>query len=620
MQISLMGLMFLGGWGWIGWLVDRWIGRSKSWIERVVGTLVWMGVVVPGVVIRLHTDLGIRLSKQLVLWVLLALALGLMMVWKRQRNKVRFDGKHLLVLFVVGVIGYLMVGRELFRLETPLIGADSVAYIHGSALLERRQDLGFSFDRNLIHVNVGMLSWLSGMAAEDAFRVFSFYVYGLNALVVYLLVSELIDENWAGVGAVMALVNTAVLQMVPEFVPMLMASSLMVYMLWWLVRYKRGGVSMGWKEVMVWGGLWGSLFHIHGIVAFASLGVWGGVWSWHWLWWRKIIKQERGQTGIKLALVFLMVGLVARPMVGNGMGHLWRSIIEPLFDSVVESVQVRAGSTVSVIPTQVGGITADKWPTWKDFPVYRREWIERYSWWLGLAGLGMLDGFLRSGKRSFGWGMVGVVSGVYWLLTLQPYLGINWYAPRFVGISNGLVVFWAVCGLKVVWRLIGEKKWWLRIGLVAWMLAGSYANGAEYVRANYRPAISQDEYEFYKRMSVMVELEEGLVFSTSQNFRWQMGLAPSLNQREVVAEAICQKGESEHSFRERDWEMGESFSLAAEAKETERLLDPERFGVDALWLVLDKRNRCINFELFEGGRYELVLESNDLELVRVGRD
>lgn len=505
---------------------------------------------------------------------------------------------------VVIALGVLVLAYPYIFKQQPLVGGDSPHYLFNATMLVKDGQPPIIFDRNIVYFLPAIGHVLTGVSIETLMKgiVLTYEVLFISTCM--MIAKRWLNRNLIPLFGITLMFSLALFNLSKFTIPFFMALTLMLVIVERI--HDTDGIS-GWLCIAF---LWGALFNLHGVIAFASLGILTPLVA------AKAISQK-----ISLKTWLFSIGLFftcAQPLIMNQGHRLFAGFINPLRQTLGVSLGEQQENSIPSWKKEQTTILVDEYivhpPKISQFPLYSANMKDTYSaivivcavvglWWI------LID--TTSGKR-FDKSIIIWMGISLFLLTQQEFIGINWFANRFIFALAPILFIGAFYAIERIGLLIKKPQSAYYLALALIVLPTSIVGFEKITKVTAN--IKIEEYQFIQQIAKKYPAES-TIFVAAGDAQWIQALAPQWKVVRSSFQAIC-GDESAKIYTEKSlWETGIAFSGNVTLSESEAIFR-NYAGKNEYLVYLDTKNyRCINGNLFPGLKYPLLAEQDGLMLL-----
>jgi hypothetical protein len=487
----------------------------------------------------------------------------------------------------------------------PIIGGDSPHYLFNSTLLIKDGKPPIVFDRNIVYFLPAIGQVLSGISIENVLKII---VLGYELL--FVSTSVFIAQKWLDTKllipfGVTMIFSLALYNLSKFTIPFFIALTIVLVI---SERIMSAKSNFEWLLVAY---LWGVLFNLHGVIAFASIVVLSPLVG------LRMFSQKASLLLVAMGVMLFIC--VSQPLIFSQASRLIEGLVVPIKQVVGLS---KAGSLANSLPAwekEATAVLVDEYtvtpPSISRFPLYLESFKNTYSsvvLIMAIMGLWIIMRESADSKR-FEKSIVLWIVLNFFAFTQQEFIGINWFANRFVFALAPFILVGAFYTLQHFGRVIkkSEIAYYASLALIVLPTTMVGFEKITHLSAN----IKAEEYQFIQRIA-KEHPQENIIFVAAGDDQWVQALAPQWRVYRAHYQAIC-GDESAKPYTEKSlWEVGEAFSQKVTLEQS--VITFKKYSQRDDYLVyLDTKNyHCINGSLFPGPEYPLLAESDGLMLLK----
>ena len=356
--------------------------------------------------------------------------------------------------------------------------------------------------------------------------------------------------------------------------------------------------------------IWGAIFNLHGVVAFASVPI---------LLMVLLINVPPKKWSIFACLTWIFLFIASsQPLIFSQGARLSVGLVKPIIESIQSGTDKPPSSSANnpSSPTEewVDEYTSQVRPAFTTFPLQAADFIGNYSSivlifsLIGLTMLALNPTPPTTAKRSI------LVLGVsLFLLTQQAFLGLQWFSNRFLLGLGPIITILAVYALDRFGRLLKDDgpAYYAAIACITMPGLLTTLPKISQLTANIAP----QNYQFIHQVKSVLP-PNAPVFVAGGDGRWMQGLIPSSYVLLTHPAAICSDRSILNTISDELWQASQAFSHNVNSSQSIALFK-KLIGQQPYYVYLDPANyHCINGSLFPAPDYSQVARQGELILLR----
>lgn len=617
------------------------IPTSISPAKRLLFTFIFSITLIPLLIVHTNLHLHLTITAASVTFQLSGLALISLLVFSLRSHQSLTHSTHSLLtytstlkpglatprvfaLLLISMIACLVISLPLIH-SAPLPGADSSFYLSSSADILRHHSLTNVFDRNIVLILPALWSLLTGLPIQTCLKLLVVCLYLLSAFTTYLLANRFTSFPLSILAFALTLINLGLLTLLHDVYAFLFANLALffaVFLILDLINRRRNIIS----TAILISLLWGSLFHLHGIIAFASLALLGiPLTLTIILNAKRILRKPISSLALGFACAALIY-LTGLPLISFGQKSFVAGAIRPLLTKASQVTQPETATGMEIPSPPQSAVTslgqAKSNPPLSRFPLQKPTFIEFHALPLVLLAvlglLTLLHSFVVRRHLSQQAIIFVTFSLAYFLLTQQTYFGVNWFPRRFVMSIFPLLITLAVIGYRTLIRWF-KRRFAAAPSLIvsvsfASLLILFVPSVAAFNKLNhFTSALKDYQYQFYSSLSGSVTSPD-LVFTSSLSPYWASGLNPDLNLLWVPYQAICGDLNLQSKLTKGEWQASRALSSSLSPDKSAAALTKIAGG--NYYVVLQLENPCIDTRNFFNDHYQILHQTESLFLLK----
>lgn len=496
-----------------------------------------------------------------------------------------------LVLLAAVVFNYPYVFNS-----QPIIGGDTPHYLRNSQELIDQGYPTLVFDRNIIYFFPAILHLISGLSVEVILKII-IAAFELVFIITSISLAEKFIKPKLLVPFGIALIfSPTIIDMSKFIIPFFMGITVIYFLLDQILSAKKL------SHLFFIPLFWGALFNLHGVIAFASIGLLLPIIGYLFY---------KHKYSFKTSLLWLVAFiLTSYPLLTNQGGKLYGGLIAPIKNTILSSDQGQTTSQPSKSEVWADEFTNTKSRHIAEFPFHKDTFKSSYSYILVFSVYGLII-FAKTKQKNHK--IILTISILLFLLTQQEFFGLNWFPVRFVFAMSPLVLLLAFYGVDdmIVNRFKKSTGLYLAVGFITMPSLLFTLPKLTHLTAN----ISQPEYRFIQSLKSKIEPGD-VIFVAAPSDEWIKGLLDGVVVYRTHFDAVCGDGLAKTRISGQMWEVGQAFSAAVDVSESIGIFTSTAQSQN-YFVYLDTENfRCINGDLFPADRYQQIARQDNLYLLK----
>lgn len=518
---------------------------------------------------------------------------------------IKINNPLLLICFCLGLC--LMTS---FQFRSPyVIGGDTFDYLYYSGHILQSGTMLDRYDRNIVRVFPAMLSLVSFTDLVAAMKIYKVILYSLSGLAVASLV-EWFNPKSSLPALLLTYLSVVVIRLpidIMAYFHSLIILTLIQVLIFYLIKTSR-------ITYLVFVSLfWGSLFSLHGIVAYASFALVGIPMT------IAFLKSKSNIPFLSWMVGIVLFVLAAQPLVFSGMKTFYASLIEPrIFPQMAQTInQAVQVDKQDYLPVRQG-YEVDRNQLQMRFPAFSGDYLESYGWpliLLGLLGALLTIYSIRWHKTQRYERIILLIVGLgLFSLTQQQYLGLNWYTSRFVFSLYWILIPLALIAVETLCSYL-KTSWQPVVGrvLVSSIVVYQVPTILSLVENGFNSIVNEPTYLFYDNLKDQIE-PKVLVFSTATKQKIAKAINPYLYIRDLDDRYLCDS-ETNFELTQNDQMQYQAFRDNSTPEESLALLSTLSKG-RTFYVILDINNECVNQDAFALPEYSVINQTRTLRLLK----
>lgn len=562
---------------------------------------------------------GYQVNKNLILIILISLFLISFFVFflntktiiKGNLSRIKITITDNLYFWLIVAVFFAVTFSINFIGSPPLPGPDSPSYLYQSAKIVR--ELVYpteGFDRHILQNIPVIFSISNTLSLETLTKLLSITLYFLGGLVVYLITTNLTENQKIGLFAMSAAyLNYSLARLSLDIYATLMAT-IVIYSVLNLLIVKK--ISLH-SQYLLSSFLVGSTFNMHGIISFSTAV---------FLLPPLIYQLKTNSKKITIFIISLSIIIflfVSQPLILKSLSYLYQGVYKPVVVSRIK--------TSSELTHPNEGLEnfarVRQLPTLFDFPQNKNLFKESYGiFWLIFSILGfitLLSHKVLSRKiDDFKKHTLLLFTGGGLILTQQSYFGVDWFSGRFVYTLYPLIVifgslfFWAfLIQIEKIKSQTFKKIIAIVITLV--FLLPTNIRAIDFLTTEFKSPVDKAEYNLYKRIDSYFTDKELSIFYLGYEKEWLVGLNPHLNPIIIDPKLLC----TDYGFGQlssQEWLISDAFCV--ETSLSDSLIILSEFGGKEYYVLLQSSIRNTQLDFFLNSHYDLIHQEDTIYLFK----
>lgn len=592
-----------------GSIVRAWFS-NEGLIRRCILFITLLTTLMPLIAFYTTYFLGMTFNQLNMIAVLIminGLVLFLTLFSKKNSRRVAIDSEEKLnnvTHIVVVSFGILILAYPYLFKQQPLIGGDSPHYLYNATILVKDGQPPIIFDRSILYFLPAIGHVLFAVSIETMMKILVLTYELLFISTCMLIAKRWINRKLLPLFGITLMFSLALYNLSKFTIPFFMALTITMVLVERLFDVKN---LPGWLYIAF---LWGALFNLHGVIAFASLGIVAPL----------VIAKAISQK-ISLKSWLFCIGLFfacAQPLIMNQGGRLIVGLLDPLKQSLGISSRESQNDKVPSWQKEQTALLVDEYivhpPKISQFPLYWENMKNTYSsivimfaliglWWI------LID---KASDKKFEKSIIMWTVLSLFLLSQQEFIGINWFANRFIfALAPPFFIgaFYAIDRISLLMKK-PQSAYYISLAVIVLPTVMVGFEKITKVTAN----IKIEEYQFIQQIA-RINTAERTIFVAAGDDQWIQALAPQWKVFRSSFQAICGDESAKRYTEKTLWETGVAFSDNVTLNESEAIFRNYARGNEYLVYLDTKNYRCINGDLFPGLKYPLLAEHNGLMLL-----